>query len=115
MDFLHASGQRVSDQTVRNRLHENGLHSKLPARGLILTQEHRGARLDFAQEHQHWQLRHWLPILFTDESRFHVSTCDRHVRVCRWAGEWYADISIVGYDRYGSGSVVVWAGICLDV
>ncbi len=29
--------------------------------------------LDFAQDHQHWHLRHWRPILFTDESRVHVS------------------------------------------
>ncbi len=77
MDFLQASGQRISDKTVCNRLHENGLHSRRPARGPILTREHRRARLDFAQDHEHWQLRHWHPILFTNESRFHVSTCDR--------------------------------------
>ncbi len=76
MDILQASRQRISDQTVRIRIHENGLHRRRPARGPILTREHRGARLDFAQDHQHWQLRHWRPILFTDESRFHVSTCD---------------------------------------
>ena len=77
MDFLQASRQRISDQTVRNRLHENGLHSRRPARGPILTRGHRRARIDFAQDHQHWQLRHWRPILVTEEFRFHVSTCDR--------------------------------------
>ena len=98
MDFLQASGQRISDQNVRNRLHANGLHSRRPTHGPILTRKHRRAQLDFAQDHQHWQLRHWLSILFTDESIFHVSTCDRYVRVWRWPGERYADISIVEYD-----------------
>ncbi len=114
MDFLQASGQRISNQTVRSPLHENGRHSRRPARGPILTREYRRARLDFAQDHQHWQLRHWRPILFTDESRFHVSTCDRRVRVWRRAGERYADINIVEYDRYCGGSMMVWGGICLD-
>ncbi len=114
MDFLQASGQRISDQTVRNRIYENGLHSRRPACGPILTREHHRARLDFAQDHQHWQLRHCRPILFTDESRFHVSTCDRRVKVWRRSGEWYTDINIVEYDRYGDGSVMVWGGICLD-
>ncbi len=99
---------------LRNRLHENGLHSKRSACGPILTREQGTARLDIAQDHQHWQQRHWRPILFTDEVRFHVSTCDRRVRIWRGAGEWYADINIVEYDRYGGGSVLVWGGICLD-
>ncbi len=36
------------------------------------------------------------------------------MRVWRRAGEWYADINIVEYDRYAGGSVMVWGGICLD-
>lgn len=114
IDFQQASGRRISDQTVRNRLHEDNLQSRRPARGPILTREHRRARLVFAQDHQHWQLRHWRTVLFTDESRFHVSTCDRRVRVWRRAGERYAECNIVEYDRYGGGSVMVWGGICLD-
>ncbi len=51
---------------------------------------------------------------FSSQSRFHVSICDRRVRVWRRAGERYADINIVEYDRYGGGSVMVWGGICLD-
>ncbi len=101
MDFLQASRERISDQIMGNtcRLHENSLYSRRSASGPILTREHHRARLDFAQDHQHWQLRHWRPTLFTDESRFHVSTCDQRVRVWGWAGEWYADSNIVEYDR----------------
>lgn len=114
MDFQQATGVRISDQTVRNRLHDDNLHSRRPVRGTILLPEHRRNRLEYAQDHQNWQLRHWRPVLFTNESRFHVSTCDRRVRVWRRSGERYADCNVLEYDRYGGGSVMVWAGICLD-
>ncbi len=99
---------RISEQTVRNRLHENGLHSRRPARGPILNREHRRARLTLPRNH--WQLRHWRLILFTDEPRFHVSTCNRCVKVWRRAGEWHADSNIIEYDRYDGGSVMVRYG-----
>lgn len=35
----------------------------------------------FTTEHQTWQARHQSSALFTDESRFTLSTCDRHERV----------------------------------
>lgn len=114
IDFRQATGVRVSTQTVRNRLHEDGLNARRPATGPILTVDHRRARLEFAQEHVTWQLRHWRPVLFTDESRYHVSTCDRRVRVWRRRGERYAECNIVPYDRFGGGSVMVWGGVSID-
>ncbi len=48
-----------------------------PLVGPVFTARHCGARLAFAIEHQNWQVRHWHPVLFTDESRFPLST--RHV------------------------------------
>ncbi|KAI4874784.1 hypothetical protein NFI96_001621 [Prochilodus magdalenae] len=44
---------------------------------VALTAQHRAGRLAFAREHQDWQIGHWRPVLFTDESRFTLSTCDR--------------------------------------
>ena len=74
IDFRRATTVHLSDQTVRNRLHEDGMRARRPARGPILTAQHLVQRLNFAHEHQNWQLRHWRPVLFTDESRFTVST-----------------------------------------
>ncbi|KAI3363947.1 hypothetical protein L3Q82_001564 [Scortum barcoo] len=71
-------------------------------------------RLAFAREHQDWQIRHcWRPVLFTDESRFTLSTCDRRDRVWRRRGERSAACNILQHDRFGSGSVMVWGGISL--
>ncbi len=71
-DLQQATGVNVSDQTIRNR-----------TVGPVLTARHRGARLAFAIEHQKWQVRHWRPVLFTDENRFTLSTYNR----CEWSGE----------------------------
>ena len=69
-DLQQATGVNVSAQTIRKRICEGGLRERRPVVGPVLTAQHCGARLAFAREHQNWQVRHWCPVLFTDESRF---------------------------------------------
>ncbi|KAI4902032.1 hypothetical protein NFI96_009942 [Prochilodus magdalenae] len=104
----------VSDQTIRNRPHEGGLRARRPIVGPVLTGQHRRARLAFATEHQNWQIRHRRLVLFTDESRFYLSTCDRRDRLWRRCGECYAACNIIQHDWFGGGSVMVWGGIFLE-
>uniref|UniRef100_A0A4W5R737 Transposase Tc1-like domain-containing protein n=1 Tax=Hucho hucho TaxID=62062 RepID=A0A4W5R737_9TELE len=112
-DLQQATNVHVSAQTVRNRLHEGGMRARRPQVGVVLTAQHRAGRLAFAREHQDWQIRHWRPVLFTDESRFTLSTCDRRDRVWRRRGERSAACNILQHDRFGGGSVMVWGGISL--
>uniref|UniRef100_A0AAZ3RXU6 Transposase Tc1-like domain-containing protein n=1 Tax=Oncorhynchus tshawytscha TaxID=74940 RepID=A0AAZ3RXU6_ONCTS len=93
-----ATHVHVSVQTVRNRLHEGGMRARRPQVGVVLTAQH------------HWQIRHWLPVLFTDESRFTLSTCDRRDSL---ETPWRTFCNILQHDRFGSGSVMVWGGISL--
>uniref|UniRef100_A0A674EIT7 Tc1-like transposase DDE domain-containing protein n=1 Tax=Salmo trutta TaxID=8032 RepID=A0A674EIT7_SALTR len=112
-DLQQATNVHVSAQTVGNRLHEGGMRARRPQVGVVLTAQHRAGRLAFAREHQDWQIRHWRPVLFTDESRFTLSTCDRRDRVWRRRGERSAACNILQHDRLGGGSVMVWGGISL--
>ena len=48
---------------------------------------------------------------FTDESRFTLYRADGRRRVYRRRGERFADACVVGQDRFGGGSVMVWEGI----
>ena len=112
-DLQQATNVHVSAQTVRNRLHEGGMRARRPQVGVVLTAQHRAGRLAFAREHQDWQIRHWRPVLFTDESRFTLSTSDRRDRVWRRRGERSAACNILQHDRFGGGSVMVWGGISL--
>ena len=68
-----ALGVNIFYQAVRNRLHSSELRSRRPFVGLILTPHHRAAQMAFAREHQNWQVHHWRPVLFTEESRLNIS------------------------------------------
>ncbi len=58
--------QRISAQTVRNRLREAHLHARRPHRGLDLTAVRRCNRLEWANTHIQWRLALWRGVLFTD-------------------------------------------------
>ncbi|CDQ79256.1 unnamed protein product [Oncorhynchus mykiss] len=106
-DLQQATNVHVSAQMVRNRLHEGGMRARRPQVGVELTTQHRAGRLAFAREHQDWQIRHWRPVLFTDESRFTLSTCDRRDRVWRRRGERSAACNILQHDRFGGSLTAI--------
>ena len=107
-DFCRATEVHLPDQMVRYRLHYDVMRARRPVQGPVLTAQHRSVRFNFARQHQNWQIRHWMPILFADESRFTVSTNDRRARVWRRLGERYSNCNIVGVDRCDGGSS--WSG-----
>ena len=113
-DFQNATNVRVSLQTIRNRLHSAGLMARRPAIRIPLTRNHIQHRLNWAREHVGWTLNDWTPVLFTDESKFCVDFTDRRSRVWRTANERFAPVCVAEHDRYGKGSLLVWAGISMD-
>ena len=103
--------QRISDQTVRNRLREVGLRPRRPYVGPNLTLRHRRNRAQWVTVHQRWRLLQWRNILFSDESRFCLERRDGRVLVYRRRNERYADACVMERDRFGGGSVIIWGGI----
>lgn len=112
--FLAASGIRISDQTVRNRLHTANLDARRPLVRPPLTVRHRRERLQFAHQYKTIGLPALRPILFTDESKFCVDFHDGRRRVWRQTNERYSDVCVAEHDRFGGGSVLVWGGISYD-
>ncbi len=77
--------QRISAQTVRNRLREAHLHACLPHRGLDLTAVRHRNRPEWANAHIRWRLAFWRGVLFMDESRFSLYRADgRHMYGDMW-------------------------------
>ena len=68
-------------------------------------------RLAWARDHVTWIQNNWAPVLFTDESRFCVDFTNRRARVWKMPNERFAPVCVAERDRFGGGSVVVWAGI----
>ena len=59
IESQHATGQRLSNQTIRNRLHEGDLSAIRPSRGPTFTRQHRKLRYEFAQVYQNWWSQDW--------------------------------------------------------
>ena len=103
----------ISRQTVLRRLRQ----ARQPIRprrsyvGQVLTARHWAARLQWAQRHFRWGRQQWTRVLFSDESRFNLSHHDGRIRVFRRRGERFADNCLIGRDRFGGWSVMVWGGV----
>lgn len=104
-------GVTVSDQTVRNRLREAGLHSRRPITVPALRRGNRDRRLQWAQEHVNWIEPQWDNVIFTDESTFGFWPDSR--RVWRGKGELERIRHFQEAHMYRGGSVMVWGGIIL--
>ena len=96
--------RRISSRTVLRRLAAVGIRPRRPYRGPHLTQRQ---CLEWAR----WIIQRWGRVLFTDESRFLLRRVDGRVRVFRRRGERFSENCVLRHDRYGGGSLMVWAGI----
>ena len=65
----------------------------------------------WCHDHSNWALEEWRRVMWTDESRFTLDFHDGRIRVHRMPGERFAPCCVVEHDRYGGGSVMVWAGM----
>ncbi len=80
--------QRISAQTVRNRLREVHLHARRPHRGLDLTAVRHRNRLEWANAHIRWRLAIWRGVRFTDESWFSLYRADGVITACMASCGW---------------------------
>ena len=110
-----AAGVNVSDQTIRNRLHAANLRSWRPVVRIPLTIRHRRLRLEWCRPHLRWILRQWGNVCFSDESRFNLKFNDGRIRVYRRQWEHFADVNVREHDHFGGGSVMIWAGISVNL
>ena len=110
----HTTGTQqrpISADTVRRRSASNNIRCRRPARGPILTNRFRQERLQWATASQHWRYQQWRSVLFSDESRFCISTVDGRVRVWRRRCERYADACVKERDTWDGQSIMVWGAI----
>jgi len=56
----------------------------------------------------------WLPVLFTDESRFNLNSDSRRTFIWREPGTRYLPSNVREIDHYGGSGVMVWGGIMED-
>ncbi|GFU78264.1 transposable element Tcb2 transposase [Trichonephila clavipes] len=65
-------------------------------------------------EHHNWTEQDWACVLFSDESRFSLSSDCRRQLICRESGTAYRPENIQEKNRYPTCSIMVWAGIMIN-
>ncbi|GFV17944.1 transposable element Tcb2 transposase [Trichonephila clavipes] len=108
-----ATGRPISRFTVARRLHGGGLFARRPVRCVHLTPAHRRRRSLWCREHRNWRDNEWGRVLFTDESRFSLSSDSHRIFIWRERGSRNHPSNIIERDRYGGRGVLVWGGIML--
>ncbi|GFV22488.1 transposable element Tcb2 transposase, partial [Trichonephila clavipes] len=112
--FLAVSGKQISRKTVARRLRGGGLYARLPVVCVQWTRKHRTARLQWCREHHNWTEQDWACVLFSDESRFSLSSDCRRQLIWRESGTAYRPENIQENDRYPTCSIMVWAAIMIN-
>ncbi|GFY12087.1 transposable element Tcb2 transposase [Trichonephila clavipes] len=112
--FLAASVKQISRKTVARRLRGGELYARRPAVCVPLTRQHRTARLQWCREHHNWTEQDWACVLFSDESRFSLSSDCRRQLIWHESGTAYRPENIQEKDRYPTCSFMVWAGIMIN-
>ncbi|GFU51138.1 transposable element Tcb2 transposase [Trichonephila clavipes] len=95
------------------RLHGGGLFARRPVRCVPLTPAYRRRRSLWCRENRNWRDNEWGRVLFTDESRFSLSSDSHRILIWRERGSRNHFSNIIERDRYGGHGVLVWGGIML--
>ncbi|GFW55096.1 transposable element Tcb1 transposase [Trichonephila clavipes] len=96
-----ATGRPISRFTVARRLHGGGLFARRPVRCVPLTPAHRRRRSQWCREHRNWRDKEWGRVLFTDESRFSLSSDSHRILIWGERGSRNHPSNIIERDMYG--------------
>ncbi|GFT00566.1 transposable element Tcb1 transposase [Trichonephila clavipes] len=95
-----ATGRPISRFTVARRLHGGGLFARRPVRCVSLTPAHWRRRSLWCREYRNWRDNEWGRVLFTDESRFSLSSDFHRILIWRERGSRNHPSNIKERDRY---------------
>ncbi|GFU54220.1 transposable element Tcb2 transposase [Trichonephila clavipes] len=101
--MTQATGRPISRFTVARRLHGGGLFARRPVRCVPLTPAHRRRRSLWCREHRNWRDNEWGRVLFTDESRFSLSSDSHRILIWRERGSRNHPSNIIERDRGAMG------------
>ncbi|GFU06583.1 transposable element Tcb2 transposase [Trichonephila clavipes] len=104
--------KQISRKTVARRLRGGGLYARRTVVCVPLTRQHRTARWQWCREHHNWTEQDWACVLFSDESRFSLSSDCRRQLIWRESGTAYRPENIQEKDRYPTCSIMVWPASC---
>ena len=95
------SAKCVSEQTIRNYLHQNNLFGRVACKKPLISNKNKNIRYETAKKWAMWPLKKWHTVLFSDESKFNLFNSDGRVIVWRKPGERLSLKNLVPTVKYG--------------
>ena len=71
-EYNKYSEVKISESTVKRRLHDNNLFGRHPSRKPFTSKKNWIARVKFTEEHLHWTKQDWGKVLWSDESKYNL-------------------------------------------
>ncbi|GFT88801.1 transposable element Tcb2 transposase [Trichonephila clavipes] len=99
------SSDKFRATTVRRNVVNH--QTRRPAVCIPLTFAHKRARLNWSLKHQHWSVGEWANVMFSDESRFSLSSDSRRVKIRRERGARFEPRNIAERHHFPSSGVMV--------
>ncbi|MCL4150923.1 UNVERIFIED_CONTAM: hypothetical protein GTU68_041550 [Idotea baltica] len=109
-ELLQLWRERVSIQTVYNRLRRAGFRKRRRAIVPFLSPANIAGRLQWSMARAHWRAV-WRRVVFSDETRFRRSGNDGRILVWRRVGQRYDPRNVTHRLQAGGGSVHLWGAI----
>ncbi|GFT14304.1 transposable element Tcb2 transposase [Trichonephila clavipes] len=107
-------GASVPSRIIQKRMSEGHLGSRFPLRVPLLTPTHRILRLEWYRARGNWIEAEWNQVVFSDESRFNLSSDDNHVHVWRPRGERHNPVFDLQQHNTPTAGVRVWGAIAYN-
>ncbi|GFY03953.1 transposable element Tcb2 transposase [Trichonephila clavipes] len=104
----------MSSRTIQRCLAEGHLGSRRPLRVLPLTPTHQRLRLKWCRARGKWTIAEWNQVVFSDESRFNLSSDDNRVRVWRPRGERLNPAFTLQRHTASTAGVMAWCAIAYN-
>lgn len=98
----------VSTKTIKRRLNDRGVHSRVSRRKPLLSEQNKLKRLNFAKKYINKSISFWKNVIWSDESKFMLISGKQRRNVWRTKGTSLNANNITKTVKHGGGSIMVW-------
>ena len=106
---LQRAGVKVSQSTVRRRLHEQKYRGYTRRCKPLISKKNRKARLEFAKKYRDEPQKFWDKVFWTDETKINLYQSDGKAKVWRKKGSAHDPKHTSSSVKHSGGNVMAWA------